>query len=63
MVNGKVVVHDQTRTMSLTSECKAQCEECQNKDDIEFAYIPGDVLLLGIFSLREDGSSVHHEAR
>lgn len=55
--NGKVVVHDQTKTMLLTSECKAQCEECWDKDTIEYAYIPGDVLLLGIFSLREDGST------
>lgn len=57
MENGKVVVHDQSQLALLTSECKTQCEECWEKDDIKFAYIPGDVLLLGIFSLREDGST------
>ncbi|XP_061187830.1 uncharacterized protein LOC133195878 [Saccostrea echinata] len=53
----EIVVHDESKLLELTSECKLTCEECWNTEDIDFAYIPGDVLLLGIFSLREDGST------
>ncbi|XP_062589371.1 uncharacterized protein LOC134251025 [Saccostrea cucullata] len=55
--NDEIVVYDESKLLELTSECKLTCEECWNTEDIEFAYIPGDVLLLGIFSLREDGST------
>ncbi|XP_041348304.1 uncharacterized protein LOC121367917 [Gigantopelta aegis] len=40
-----------------SSACKHVCRECHRTPEVPFAYIPGDVLLLGLFSLHTPHSS------
>ncbi|XP_064605398.1 uncharacterized protein LOC135470406 [Liolophura sinensis] len=55
----KINVRDPESGLNLSgqnlprSTCGSSCQECIPVEDIQFSYIPGDLLLLGLFSLSE----------
>ncbi|KAJ8301890.1 hypothetical protein KUTeg_020877 [Tegillarca granosa] len=49
--NGSLVLSDDTQLINSKSLCKSQCENCFMKEDISFIYVPGDLLILGLFSV------------
>lgn len=55
----KINVRDPESGLSLSganlprSTCGSSCQECIPVEDIDFSYIPGDLLILGLFSLSE----------
>ncbi|XP_060062925.1 uncharacterized protein LOC132543442 [Ylistrum balloti] len=41
----------------MFSICKDQCNACIQEEEVQFAYVDGDILILGLFSIREaDGN-------
>lgn len=40
------------------SECGTDCPECRQSDVIRYVYRPGDVILLGLYSVRSPGPGV-----
>ena len=36
-----------------SSVCSIKCDFCMKEEDLKFAYIPGDVIIIGVFSLHE----------
>ncbi|XP_052259922.1 uncharacterized protein LOC127864286 [Dreissena polymorpha] len=41
----------------LPSNCLETCEQCFNIDDIRYSYLPGDIIILGLFSIRAHGET------
>ena len=50
-INESVMTQLRSRKAIPSSSCKGVCRECRRTPEVPFAYIPGDVLLLGLFSL------------
>ncbi|KAK6176864.1 hypothetical protein SNE40_015081 [Patella caerulea] len=43
-------------TLPTQSRCKMVCDKCLYNDDLAYVYIPGDVLILGLFPVHDPGN-------
>ncbi|XP_050414720.1 uncharacterized protein LOC126828782 [Patella vulgata] len=43
-------------TLPTQSRCKTICDKCLYNEDLSYVYIPGDVLILGLFPVHDPGN-------
>ncbi|XP_076469617.1 uncharacterized protein LOC143299956 [Babylonia areolata] len=56
--NGSLVFNLTSHLTSIPrSECGTDCEQCKRSDAIRFTYQPGDILLLGLYSISSPSDS------
>ncbi|XP_070192200.1 uncharacterized protein [Littorina saxatilis] len=55
--NGSLTIEPNSGMGSvLSSECGIDCQECKESDVIHYAYRPGDVIILGLYSISSPGA-------